>query len=72
MIPEQESPTGLDMNPRPPDAVRVRRGVGVTAIVALGILLLLIVYGVYARQQRQVQASSIADLDRKATPASSS
>jgi type IV secretory pathway VirB10-like protein len=69
MTPETDSPTGLDMHPRPPEAVRVRKAVGVAAIIFAGMVAFAIVYGVYERQHRQVHASTIADVERKATPA---
>src|SRR5712691_1372041 len=69
MIPEMDSPTGLDMHPRPPAAVRVRKGVGVAAMIACGVIAMVIVYGIYERQQRQLEASFVADIERKATPA---
>jgi type IV secretory pathway VirB10-like protein len=71
MTPAIDSPTGLDIHPRPPVAVRVRKAVGVAAVIALGIFAMVIVYGIYDRQHRQVQASSKADTERKATPATS-
>lgn len=71
MTAEMDSPTGLDMHPRPPAAVRVRKSVGVAAVIAAGMFAMAIVYGVYERQNRQVQASFMADTERKATPATS-
>ena len=47
MTPETDSPTGLVMDPRPPDAVRVRKSVGVAVIILAGMVASAIVYGVY-------------------------
>jgi type IV secretion system protein VirB10 len=69
MTPEMDSPTGLDIHPQPSPAVRVRRLVGVVVIIVLGLLAMMIVYGVYERQHRQMRAWFVADVDRKATPA---
>jgi type IV secretion system protein VirB10 len=52
-------------------AVRIRKAIGVVAVVTIGGFVLAIVYGVYIRQHQQVQASSKADSERKATPATS-
>jgi type IV secretory pathway VirB10-like protein len=71
MTPEMDSPTGLDMHPRPPEAVRVRKGVGIAVIIFAGTVAFAIVYGVYERQHRQLHASAQADVERKATPATS-
>src|SRR4051812_2346482 len=69
MTADHDSPTGLDMNPRPPATVRVRKGVGVAAVFALGILAMLIVYGVYDRRHRQLKAATTYITDSKTTPA---
>ena len=69
MTSDTDSPTGLDIDPRPPAAVRVRKGVGFAAIIGCGVIAMAIVYGVYERQQRQLEVSSVADTERKATPA---
>jgi type IV secretory pathway VirB10-like protein len=69
MTPDTDSPTGLDMHPQPPPAVRVKRLVGVVVIIVIGLLAMMIVYGVYERQHRQMRAWFVADVDRKATPA---
>lgn len=69
MTPEMDSPTGLDMHPQPPTAVRVRRLVGVIVFIGIGLSAMMIVFGVYERQHRQVQTWVVADADRKAIPA---
>ena len=48
-----ESPSGLDLNPSPPQTARISKKVG---LVALGIVLLvgtMVVYGLYARKEQQ-------------------
>jgi type IV secretion system protein VirB10 len=52
-------------------AVRVRKAVGIIALLALGVFAAAIVLGIYLRQHQQVQASSKADTERKAFPATS-
>src|SRR5579862_4952790 len=64
-----DSPTGLDMYPRPPAAVRVRRSIGVALLIILALIAMAIVYGVYERQHRQYQVSVISNDERKARPA---
>jgi type IV secretion system protein VirB10 len=69
MIPAMDSPSGIDIRPEPPTAVRVKRIVGILAFVAVGVIVVMIIYGVYSRHQRQVQAFAMGDGDRKAVPA---
>jgi type IV secretion system protein VirB10 len=69
MIPTMDSPSGIDIRPEPPTAVRVKRIVGILAFVAVGVIVVMIIYGVYSRHQRQVQAFATGDGDRKAVPA---
>ena len=69
MTPDMDAPAGLDMHPRPPAAVRVRKGVGIAAMIACALIAMAIVYGIYERQQRQIQASLMTDTERRATPA---
>lgn len=72
MTPDIDSPTGLDMNPRPPEAVRVRKSIGLAILLFLGLVAMLIVFGVYQRQHRQLRASDVEDVKSKATPATAS
>ena len=69
MIPTMDSPSGIDIRPEPPTAVRVKRIVGILAFVAVGVIVVMIIYGVYSRHQRQVQAFATGDGDRRAVPA---
>ncbi|HLH31322.1 MAG TPA: TrbI/VirB10 family protein [Terriglobia bacterium] len=71
MTDDMESPTGINIYPDPPIAVRVKRAAGIFAFIVVAIILTIIIYAVCTRQQRQVQASSRTDTDRKAIPAMS-
>ncbi len=64
-----ESPSGLDLNPRPPQTVRISRRTSLT-LVALAVLLLgLFAYGGWKRRQRQVAALADANLPKRVAPA---
>ena len=66
---EWESPSGLDLNPRPPKPVRVsKRAAGLLIGVAV-VILLLFAYGGYKRQQRQVAALEEGDTRKNVAPA---
>ncbi|MGI9071797.1 MAG: TrbI/VirB10 family protein [Bryobacteraceae bacterium] len=63
------SPSGLDLNPRPPQTVRISRRTSL-ALVALAIILLgLFAYGGWKRRQRQVAALADANLPKRVAPA---
>jgi type IV secretory pathway VirB10-like protein len=65
----EESPSGLDVNPRPPKPARVsRRAAG--AVIIIGVLIMaLFAYGGYKRQQRQVEALAERGAPRSVAPA---
>lgn len=64
-----ESPSGLDLNPRPPQTVRISRRTSL-ALVALAVVLLgLFAYGGWKRRQRQVAAFADANLPKRVAPA---
>ena len=64
-----KSPGGLDLNPRPPQTVRISRRASL-ALVALAIVLLgLFAYGGWKRRQRQVAALADANLPKRVAPA---
>lgn len=64
-----ESPSGLDLNPRPPQTVRISRRTSL-ALVALAVVLLgLFAYGGWKRRQRQVAALVDANLPKRVAPA---
>jgi type IV secretory pathway VirB10-like protein len=63
------SPSGLDLNPRPPQTVRISRRASL-ALVALAVVLLgLFAYGGWKRRQRQVAALADANLPKRVAPA---
>ena len=51
-----ESPSGLDVNPRPPKPARVSRRAAGAVIIIGALIMALFAYGGYERQQRQVEA----------------
>jgi hypothetical protein len=55
-----ESPSGIDLHPRPPAAVRLSKRAGVLALVVVCGVVALIGYGVMTRRQRAV---SMVELD---------
>ncbi|MFL6451543.1 MAG: TrbI/VirB10 family protein [Bryobacteraceae bacterium] len=64
-----ESPSGLDLNPRPPQTVRISRRASM-ALVALAVILLgLFAYGGWKRRQRQVAALADANMPKRVAPA---
>jgi type IV secretion system protein TrbI len=63
------SPSGLDLNPRPPQTVRISRRASL-ALVALAVVLLgLFACGGWKRRQRQVAALADANLPKRVAPA---
>lgn len=66
---EWESPSGLDLNPRPPKPVRVSRRAGGVLLGAAVAVLLLFAYGGYKRQQRQVAALAEGETRKNVAPA---
>lgn len=64
-----DSPTGLDLNPRPPRPVRVsKRAAGMLMAIA-AVILGLFAYGGYKRQQRQVVALAQGNAPTNVSPA---
>ncbi len=57
-----ESPGGLDLNPRPPQTVRISRRTSLTLVALAVVLLSLFAYGGWKRRQRQVAALADANL----------
>ncbi len=68
-IRQEESPSGLDLNPRPPRAARVSKRAAGVVIALLAIILGLFAYGGYQRRQRQVAALADSGASRGVTPA---
>lgn len=66
---KMDAPSGLDLNPRPPRAVRVSKRAGGALMALAAIILGLFAYGGYRRQQRQVATLADSGLPRSAAPA---
>lgn len=65
------SPGGLDLNPRPPETVRISRKASLVLVGFIVVLLGLFAYGGWKRRQRQVAAYADANLPKKVAPATS-
>lgn len=63
------SPSGLDLNPRPPKAVRISRRTSLALVALIALLLGLFAYGGWKRQQRQVAALNEANFPKRVAPA---
>lgn len=66
---EIESPTGLDLNPRPPSPVRLSKRAGILALVVVFIVAGLIGYGIRTRSQRSLQVGYQPDETKGLTAA---
>lgn len=64
-----DSPTGLDLNPRPPRTVRVSKRAAGTLMAIAALILGLFAYGGYQRQQRQVIALAEGNTPTNVAPA---
>jgi len=65
------SPAGLDLNPRPPETVRISRRASIALVAVVILLLGLFAYGGWKRRQRQVAAYADANLPKRVAPATS-
>jgi type IV secretion system protein TrbI len=65
------SPGGLDLNPRPPETVRISRKASMALVGVVILLLALFAYGGWKRRQRQVAAYADANLPKRVAPATS-
>jgi hypothetical protein len=65
------SPGGLDLNPRPPQTVRISRRASIVLVAVVVLLLGLFAYGGWKRRQRQVAAYADANLPKRVAPATS-
>ena len=63
------SPSGLDLNPRPPQTVRISRRTSLALVALVALLLGLFAYGGWKRQQRQVAALTEANFPKRVAPA---
>lgn len=64
-----DSPTGLDLNPRPPRPVRVSKRAAGMLMATAAVILGLFAYGGYKRQQRQVIALAQSNAPTIVSPA---
>jgi type IV secretion system protein VirB10 len=53
-----ESPSGLDLHPDPPPTARISKKVGVAVLGVVAFVGVLVVYGLYARQEQQLVAQA--------------
>jgi hypothetical protein len=53
-----ESPSGLDLHPEPPPTARISKKVGVAVLGVVVFVGVLVVYGLYARQEQQQVAQA--------------
>lgn len=63
------SPSDLDLNPRPPQTVRISRKASLVLVAVVVLLLGLFAYGGWKRRQRQVAAFADANLPKRVAPA---
>lgn len=63
------SPSGLDLNPRPPQTVRISRRTSLALVALVAVLLGLFAYGGWKRQQRQVAALTDGNFPKRVAPA---
>lgn len=53
-VPEIESPTGIELDPEPPTAVRLSKRAGILALTVVGVVAALIGYGIFSRKDRTI------------------
>jgi type IV secretion system protein VirB10 len=66
---EIQSPSGINLHPDPPSAVRISKRAGAAGLIALTVVVGLVLLGMYARQQRQMAMTQRAVEDQRPTPA---
>jgi type IV secretory pathway VirB10-like protein len=64
-----ESPTGIDLAPEPPSAVRVSKRAGLVGLLVLVCVVALVLMGMYVRHERQVELSERSVEEQKPTAA---
>ena len=52
------SPSGIDLAPEPPSAVRISKRAGLVVLLVLAAVVALILLGMYARQRRQMELNT--------------
>lgn len=68
---EIQSPSGINLHPDPPSAVRISKRAGVVGILILTVVVGLVLLGMYARQCRQMALTQRAVEDQRPSPATS-
>ena len=63
------SPSGIDLAPEPPSAVRISKRAGLVGLLALAVVVALILLGMYARQRRQMELNTRSLDEQKPTAA---
>src|SRR5215472_3538383 len=63
------SPSGIDLAPEPPSAVRISKRAGLVGLLALAAVVALILLGMYARQRRQIELNTRSLDEQKPTAA---
>lgn len=64
-----ESPSGIDLAPEPPPAVRISKRAGLAALLALAGVVALVLLGMYARHEKQMELSRRSVEEQKPTAA---
>jgi type IV secretory pathway VirB10-like protein len=64
-----ESPSGIDLAPEPPPAVRISKRAGLVAVLALAGVVALVLLGMYARHEKQMELSRRSVEEQKPTAA---
>jgi type IV secretory pathway VirB10-like protein len=65
---QMESPSGLDLHPDPPPTARISKKVGVAVLGVVIFVGVLVVYGLYARQEQQ-QVAQVRNEEKHPEPA---
>jgi type IV secretion system protein VirB10 len=66
---EIQSPSGIDLDPDPPSAVRISKKAGLVGLTVLMLVVALVLLGMYARQRRQITVSQRAVEEQRPNPA---
>jgi type IV secretion system protein VirB10 len=61
-VPEIESPTGIELDPEPPSAVRLSKRAGILALGVVGVVAALIGYGIITRKDRAISMVKLDDI----------
>lgn len=60
-VPKIESPTGIELDPEPPSAVRLSKRAGILALAVVGVVAALIGYGIITRKDRAISMVKLDD-----------